>query len=51
MRDYLLMGDTDEEAYTFEREILRAYEKEVLVSARPSKAELAAFRKAARGTS
>ena len=44
------MGDTDEEAYIFERGILGAYRKGVLVSARPSKAELVAFRKAARGT-
>jgi hypothetical protein len=33
----------------FEREILGASEKGVLVSARPSKAQLAAFREAARG--
>ena len=34
----------------FEREILGAYEKGVLVSARPTKAQLAAFREAARAT-
>ena len=34
----------------FGREILGAYEKGVLVSARPSKAALAAFREAARAT-
>jgi hypothetical protein len=34
----------------FEREILSAYEKGVLVSARPTKAQLAAFREAARAT-
>jgi len=34
----------------FEREILGAYEKGVLVSARPTKAQIAAFREAARAT-
>ena len=34
----------------YEREILGAYEKGMLVSARPSKAQLAAFRDAARAT-
>ena len=34
----------------YEREILGAYEKGVLVSARPTKAQLAAFREAARAT-
>lgn len=34
----------------FEREILSAYEKGVLVSARPTKAQLTAFREAARAT-
>jgi predicted DNA binding CopG/RHH family protein len=34
----------------FEREILGAYEKEVLVSARPTKAQLAAFSEAVRAT-
>ena len=34
----------------FEREILGAYEKGVLVSARPTKAQLAGFREAARAT-
>jgi hypothetical protein len=34
----------------FEREILGAYEKGILVSARPAKAQLAAFREAARAT-
>jgi predicted DNA binding CopG/RHH family protein len=34
----------------YEREILGAYEKGTLVSARPSKAQLAAFRDAARAT-
>src|SRR5262245_7707403 len=34
----------------FEREILGAYEKGILVSARPTKAQLAAFREAARAT-
>ncbi len=34
----------------FERELLGAYEKGVLVSARPTKARLAAFRDAARAT-
>ena len=34
----------------FEREILGAYEKGVLVSVRPSKAQLATFREAARAT-
>jgi predicted DNA binding CopG/RHH family protein len=34
----------------FEREILGAYEKRVLVSVRPSKAQLATFREAARAT-
>jgi len=34
----------------FEREILGAYEKGVLVSAHPTKAQLAAFREAARAT-
>ena len=34
----------------FEREILGAYEKGVLVSARPAKARLAAYREAARAT-
>ena len=34
----------------FEREILGAYEKGVRVSARPSKAQLATFREAARAT-
>ena len=34
----------------YEREILGAYEKGVLVSARPTKAQLAAFRHAARVT-
>ena len=34
----------------YEREILGAYEKGTLVSARPTKAQLAAFRDAARAT-
>ena len=34
----------------YEREVLGAYEKGVLVSARPTKAQLAAFRAAARAT-
>ena len=34
----------------FEREILGAYEKGGLVSARPTKAQLTAFREAARAT-
>jgi hypothetical protein len=34
----------------FEREIIGAYEKGVLVSVRPTKAQLAAFREAARAT-
>ena len=34
----------------YEREILGAYEKGVLVSVRPTKAQLAAFREAARAT-
>lgn len=34
----------------YEREILGAYEKGALVSARPTKAQLAAFRDAARAT-
>jgi predicted DNA binding CopG/RHH family protein len=34
----------------FEREILNAYEKGTLVSARPTKAQLRAFREAARAT-
>src|SRR6266404_12157 len=34
----------------YEREILGAYEKGALVSARPTKAQLAAFREAARAT-
>jgi len=34
----------------FEREILGAYENGVLVSARPTKAQLTAFREAARAT-
>ncbi len=34
----------------YEREVLGAYEKGVLVSVRPSKAQLAAFREVARAT-
>ena len=34
----------------FEREMFGAYEKGVLVSARPTKAQLAGFREAARAT-
>jgi hypothetical protein len=34
----------------FEREILGAYEKGTLISARPTKAQIAAFREAARAT-
>jgi len=34
----------------YEREVLGAYEKGVLVSVRPTKAQLAAFREAARAT-
>ena len=34
----------------YERDILNAYEKSTLVSARPSKAQLGAFREAARAT-
>jgi predicted DNA binding CopG/RHH family protein len=49
-RDYLGTGETVKKLDRFEREILGAYEKGRLVSARPTKAKFSAFREAARAT-